>query len=281
MIKPLRDLFGSALGAIALFGCVSEDGFPEDIGAEQALPGAEGAIDLSQYERTFSEDFGRLDVSDWGCRSRWIAHTPYAGDFGDARFADPTVNFPFIARRGLLRIEAKKTATGGWETGNLSSQNPCGTGFTQQYGYFEARIKLPEGLGTWPSFWMLSNDTNGYRVEVDVLEFYGHKADRFQAAYRLHPLKSDTKRFGDLKWVEDLDDSLTSQFNTYGVSIEEDFMVFYLNRREHWRVPTPDEFKQPMYMLVTLALGSGYPIEETPNPTHMFVDYVHVYKKKP
>ncbi|MCA9795236.1 MAG: glycoside hydrolase family 16 protein, partial [Candidatus Eremiobacteraeota bacterium] len=27
--------------------------------------------------------------------------------------------------------------------------------FTQRYGRFEARIKVPEGQGMWPAFWML------------------------------------------------------------------------------------------------------------------------------
>jgi hypothetical protein len=27
-----------------------------------------------------------------------------------------------------------------------------------------------------------------------------------------------------------------------------------------------------------LALGSGWPIDRTPNPSFMYVDYVHVYK---
>src|SRR5271155_2485397 len=53
-------------------------------------------IDLSNYRLTFSEDFrGPLQVTPWG-PSRWIAHTPWNGDFGDARFADPIANFPFI-----------------------------------------------------------------------------------------------------------------------------------------------------------------------------------------
>jgi len=51
-------------------------------------------IDLSQYHETFSEDFrGHLDVTPWG-PSKWIAHTPWHGDFGDARFADPQTGFP-------------------------------------------------------------------------------------------------------------------------------------------------------------------------------------------
>lgn len=54
-------------------------------------------LNLDGYRLTFDEDFKdtELSVSAWGPGTRWIAHTPYAGDFGDARFADPTKDFPF------------------------------------------------------------------------------------------------------------------------------------------------------------------------------------------
>ncbi len=30
--------------------------------------------------------------------------------------------------------------------------------FSQTYGRFEARIKIPAGQGVWPAFWMLGKD---------------------------------------------------------------------------------------------------------------------------
>ena len=42
-------------------------------------------IDFSKLQMTFREDFDdTLSVSPWGPNTRWIAHTPWAGDFGDA-----------------------------------------------------------------------------------------------------------------------------------------------------------------------------------------------------
>jgi hypothetical protein len=32
-------------------------------------------------------------------------------------------------------------------------------------------------------------------------------------------------------------------------------------------------------VLVNLALGSGRPITETPNPSYMYVDYIRVYSE--
>jgi hypothetical protein len=34
-----------------------------------------------------------------------------------------------------------------------------------------------------------------------------------------------------------------------------------------------------LIVLVDLALGSGWPIDRTPNPSIMQIDYVHVYER--
>ncbi len=71
----------------------------------------EGAktLDLSGYKLVFDEKFDRpLDASAWGPGTRWIAHTPWNGDFGDAKFVDPEEGFPFTIKDKILRIEARK-----------------------------------------------------------------------------------------------------------------------------------------------------------------------------
>ena len=49
--------------------------------------------------------------------------------------------------------------------------------FTQAYGRFEARIKIPEGQGMWPAFWMLGEDisSDGWPKcgEIDIMENVG------------------------------------------------------------------------------------------------------------
>jgi hypothetical protein len=43
---------------------------------------------------------------------RWIAHTPWNGDFGDAVFADPGPNGPFSLKDGALQITARRDRAG-------------------------------------------------------------------------------------------------------------------------------------------------------------------------
>src|SRR5690606_22264058 len=81
-------------------------------GGVQAEPGKQ--LDLSGYRLTFEENFDTLDVSAWGPGTRWIAHTPWYGDFGDAKFTDPQPGFPFTIKDGVLRIEARKGEDGKW-----------------------------------------------------------------------------------------------------------------------------------------------------------------------
>ncbi len=50
--------------------------------------------------------------------------------------------------------------------------------YNTQYGYIEARIKLPYGRGFWPAFWTfvgpgVPNNVNA--AEIDIFEMYGHK----------------------------------------------------------------------------------------------------------
>ena len=73
---------------------------------------------------------------------------------------------------------------------------------------------------------------------------------------------------------------MVEDFNTYGVDVTPEWTTFYLNGGSVWRTKSEPEFSQPLYVLVNLALGSGWPIDKTPNPSYMYVDYVRVYALK-
>jgi glycosyltransferase involved in cell wall biosynthesis/beta-glucanase (GH16 family) len=242
---------------------------------------AQSAVDLCRQLPTFTEDFNELSVSPWGANgSRWIAHTPWNGDFGDAAFTDPQSGFPFRVEHGVLDIEARKGADGKWQSGLLASATPTNTGFAQRYGYFEMRAELPPGPGTWPGFWLNSNqphDSKTPGVEIDVIEYYGQFPDAYHSAVHVWN-KADPKNNRVEDHVTSVPyGSLTSGFHTFGVDVEPDWITFYLDRRETWHVRTPSELADNLMVLVDLALGSGWPIDRTPNPSVMKIDYVHTF----
>ncbi|MBY5398286.1 glycoside hydrolase family 16 protein [Rhizobium leguminosarum] len=251
-----------------------------------ALPGqpsvAQEPLNINAYQLTFEESFDSLDVSAWGERSsRWIAHTPWNGDFGDARFTDPAPGFPFTTDQGFLKIEARKEADGTWRSGLLSSVNPKGEGFSQQFGYFEAKMKLPPGKGVWPAFWLIGLDRSKYTAEIDVLEYYGRAPYEFSMGFHIWRQSQGGQNTTGGYWQKVQDGILNSEYHTYGVDIQADKTSFYFDRQFIWSFDTPKEFHMPFYPLVNLALGSGWPIDETPNPSILLVDYIHVYQRKP
>ncbi|NKK81203.1 glycoside hydrolase family 16 protein [Rhizobium leguminosarum] len=251
-----------------------------------ALPGqpsvAQEPLNIDAYQLTFEESFDSLDVSAWGEKtSRWIAHTPWNGDFGDARFTDPAPGFPFTTDQGILKIEARKGADGTWRSGLLSSVNPKGEGFSQQFGYFEARMKLPPGKGVWPAFWLIGLDRSKYTAEIDVLEYYGRAPYEFSMGFHIWRQSQGGQNSTGGYWQKVQDGILNSEYHTYGVDIQADKTSFYFDRQFIWSFDTPKEFHMPFYPLVNLALGSGWPIDETPNPSILLVDYIHVYQRKP
>jgi beta-glucanase (GH16 family) len=243
------------------------------------------ALVLCGLQPTFEEDFKDLKVSAWRMGdNRWIAHTPWAGDFGDAAFTDPGPDFPFTLQNGMLRIEARKDGNGRWRSGLLASADPTGAGFSQMYGYFEVKMKLPVGPGTWPAFWLNESwpkgTEPGISVEVDVNEFYGKFPDGYHTGYIVWDNVHKTHE-GQGNVVKVPDGALSADFHTFGVEVEKDFMTYYYDRQQVWQVPTPKEHAHPFLVLVNLALGSGWPIDKTPNPSSMDVAYVHVYERHP
>lgn len=272
--------FWKAATASALLAAASCAG-PEFPAAIDALPAAAPDIDLGQYRMTYEDGFRKLDASGRRCDSAWIAHTPWNGDFGSAVFVDPSRDFPFMTRRGLLRIEARKDPASGWMSGLLSMRNTCDQGFAQKYGYFEVRAMLPTGDGFWPAFWLIGVDRTRFTAEVDIFEQHGLRPNQFEATIHVYPRTPDIAVINQSYTHKVPDNALSNGFNTYGVSIEEDVMIFYFNRQEIWRTPTTEEFRQPFYVLVNLAMDAGEVSANTPENAYMYVDYVRVYARKP
>ncbi|WP_238263127.1 MULTISPECIES: glycoside hydrolase family 16 protein [Methylobacterium] len=245
-------------------------------------------LQLCRFKKIWGDDFNNLSVSRSNNeRTKWSAHTPWNGDFGDAQFidpvdifADPEKNAPFTVNDGILKIRARKQDNGKWTSGLLSSADPTTAGFALMYGYFEARMKLPSGPGVWPAFWLASNspkDDKTPSVEIDVIEYYGQFPDGFHSVWHVWD-KTDPKnqRSGDII-TSVPSGSLSSDFHTYGVDVTKESIVFYLDRREIGRAPTPREHTKPLMILANLALGSGWPIDKTPNPSDLLIDYIYAF----
>lgn len=241
------------------------------------------ALNLSNYHLTFSDQFDSINISSnrQGDDFTWYNRTPWYGDFGSASFAGSDTNGTFRIVDGTLSIQANQREDGTWTSGLISSVDPSGEGFAQQFGYFEMRAQLPAGEGLWPAFWLIGQErldpASTYTAEVDVMEHYGVMPDSYTG--KVHVWQRDGS--GGHEWayarnhVEAGD--LYAGFHTYGVLIEEDYTTFYYDGSAFWRTLTPEEHHQPMMILADLALGGGWPIDQAPDGAAMLIDYIRVY----
>jgi beta-glucanase (GH16 family) len=241
------------------------------------------------YTLAFDEEFdGPLNISPgygWGPipPATWIAHTPYAGDYGDAWFTgpgEPNTPSPFSVGNGHLIITAYRDPNAGyhWRSGLIASVDTTGNGFSQALGYFECRMWLPSGVGVWPAFYLGDalglQDPTQNRAEIDILEEYGD--DPTMAYQTVHAWYPDgSERWGWGNWTRKA--GMTSGYHIYACLVNTDYIHFYIDGAEVGTIPSYPEATHPLYPMVDLALGGGQSTDNTPNPSHLRVDYVRVY----
>ncbi|GIJ19962.1 glycoside hydrolase family 16 protein [Micromonospora lutea] len=158
--------------------------------------------------------------------------------------------------------------------------------FSQAYGRFEARIKIPRGQGIWPAFWMLGNDFGnvGWPAsgEIDIMENVGREPNTVHGT--IHgPGYSGGGGIGGSRTIGQ---PLADTFHTYRVDWEPNSIRWYLDGSEFFRVD-PGRlggnrwvFDHPFFMILNVAVGGnwpGYPDGSTQFPQQMLVDYVRVH----
>ncbi len=264
-----RGFLGAGLGAtLALLG--------SGLTAQAGDTG--DALDTSKMTLTFEENFDSLSVSPWGPGTRWIAHTPWNGDFGGARFTDPKGDFPFKTEDGMLRITAARDGKGVWRSGLLASVDSKGNGFSQEYGYFEMRARLPDGPGVWPAFWLIGKDRSKSTAEIDVVEYYGDKPGGYSAT--VHVWHRGGKHDSDFSRINVFGNASPTDLHTYGVKIDSDFIRMYFDGKFVWKTKVLPEHRQPMYILLNLGIVDSITKMVASDPSFMFVDYVRAYQFK-
>jgi beta-glucanase (GH16 family) len=138
--------------------------------------------------------------------------------------------------------------------------------FAQTYGYFEARIDLPEGAGAWPAFWLLPAD-GSWPPELDVMEAYG-------SALTYQTVHSKATGTHTMEYTTNYVPGGTDGFHTYGVLWTKESITWYIDGVAVDTAATPADMNKPMYMLLNLA------VQDKASPTFtadMKIDYVRAY----
>ena len=189
-----------------------------------------------------------------------------------------------------LRIDVEPSPLGfadpqGWgrtHTGGLlASARPGGSGFSAQYGYFEARMLIPASPGTWPAFWMLPTANligpPPLTAEIDAMEHYGHDP---QATCQSTHEYGDGRDTGVARCGQRFPTVHAAlSWHTYGVSVTPTDITYFIDGKVVDTVPQVRGGGSPMFFMVNLALGGGWPLDlgSVQDRATLFVDYVRVY----
>ena len=165
----------------------------------------------------------------------------------------------------------------------------------QQYGRFEARIRLPYGQGMWPAFWLLGEDSDGsiwpQIGEIDIMENVGDEPTKIFGTVH-GPGYSGAESVSKSYTLENT--RVDTEFHVYGIEWGPDYINFYIDDVLYNQI-TPEDIDEetngegewvfndrPFYIILNVAVGGnlpGPPNAETEFPQTMLVDYVRVYKQ--
>ncbi len=190
---------------------------------------------------------------------------------------------------GKLNINCFKASDGKIYSGRVYAKKTIGW----TYGYFEAKILLPQGKGTWPAWWMMpvsfDDITNPWPKcgEIDIMEEVGVDANYIVSTVHCKKYNnSGTAIESASKYVE----TAESEYHVYGCEWTADYLKFYCDEElilAYYNDGTGTDawpFDYAFYPILNLAWGGswgGYAgVDETALPITMKVDYVRIFQKK-
>jgi beta-glucanase (GH16 family) len=268
---------------------------------------------MVSLHRTFHDDFDEHPL----LNGRWVPHYAGGAAWPDARYwggdgsdfkrktssngeqqiyVDPRYGGrsttplgldPFKIRDGVLSIIASRTPAdlkpvlfnNEYISGLLTTQSR----FSQKYGYFEIRAKIPVGTGVWPAFWLLADD-GGWPPEIDVMEGRGQRSgDMVMTTHWRVPATGSVQYCGFDFAVPDA----AFDFHDYGALWESDRLIYFIDRKPVSEIKVPAGFDDPMYMIVNLAMGSkwfqgvGFVDAESPLAVEFQIDRISAYQIDP
>lgn len=209
----------------------------------------------------------------------WTIQTG-GGGWGNNELQEYTEDAVALDGDGNLAITAHVPAEGTPTSGRITSQGKWS--FT--FGRLSARIKLPEGQGLLPAFWLLGDsiDRVGWPAagEIDVIETPN---DTSRSIHHLHGPTGLTNKWALNEGV-DMPVRLADDFHVYTVEKQPGRVILAIDGQvvmdvEEWDVPIPGRwvFDDPTHALFSLAVGGNWPGDPdatTPETNRMLIDWI-------
>ena len=155
------------------------------------------------------------------------------------------------------------------------------------FGRVEARMKLPQGVGTWPAFWMLGGDLlDGVPWpecgEIDIMEFRGDIPDQTTSA-----IHGPTTPQGSGLGARYLSMApLSDGYHTYAIEWKKNSIDFIVDGRVNGTYSSRDTgargwvYNQEFFIILNLAMGGTYAgeyIDPNLNQAQLNIDYIRFY----
>jgi beta-glucanase (GH16 family) len=159
----------------------------------------------------------------------------------------------------------------------------CSYPFSQTYGYWEVRAKIPAGRGLWPAFWLVPT-TLQWPPECDAMEVLGQTPGILYTTLHSVLYKAVTNPSSSQMAFATNTVDMSQGFHRFGVDWGPEKTRFYLDRQLVFSQPTPADFDQPMYWIVNLGIGGpttwpGAPDATTPFPARFQIPEINVWQR--
>jgi beta-glucanase (GH16 family) len=254
-----------------------------------ALPRASAATGALTWADDFNGTAGTAPDP-----SKWLRETG-GGGWGnnELEYYTSSTSNAALDGNGNLVITARRENPAGYSCWYGSCQytsarlNTSGR-FTQAYGRFEARIKIPRGQGLWPAFWMLGDNIGSVgwpqSGEIDTMENVGFEPGTVHGSLHGPGYSGGSPLTGWYTLPNGA--ALADAFHTYAVDWAPDSISFSIDGIQYERHTPADTngnawvFNHPFFIILNVAVGGnwpGSPNASTTFPQQMTVDYVHVY----
>ena len=241
------------------------------------------------YELFWNDEFNQdsLNMNFWNIE-KWSE-----GAFNEEsqRYVNSRENITII--NGKLYIRAKKDSPFDPNNPSYSSGRINTKGKVElQYGYWEIRAKLPQGIGTWPAIWMLSSkiDSVGwpYCGEIDIMEHVGF--DPNKVFFSIH----NANLYGDVhgtsqQGVYELN-TLETSFHNYAIEWGDSFIrgyidgTLYFDYRKNSTSFNDWPYDNKFFLILNLAIGGAWGgiqgIDNSIFPASFIIEYVRLYTKQ-
>lgn len=260
--------------------------------AETIYSASEGGYTESEkkWELVWEDNFDGdcLDLNNWN----YETHEPGWVNNELQEYTSDSRNI-YVENGNLILKGIKEETEDGvkYTSGKVTTQNKR----DYKYGRFEARLKVPEGQGLWPAFWMMPTNENLYGSwprcgEIDIMEILGHEPNKaYGTIHYGNPHKESQSAFvlNNGTFADD--------YHVFAVEWEPNEMRFYIDGNLYHKVNDwftkqeggdeityPAPFDQTFYLQFNLAIGGTWP--GNPDETTDFenaeykIDYVRVYQ---